>query len=57
MILALVTMLLPAFDNPDEKIFQSNNPEKTKIGYGTPSDGTFKALPKKRENITIIKKG
>jgi len=55
--LALLTMLLPAFESPDEKTFHINKPEYAKIGYGIPSEGTFKRLPKKKEKIIIVNKG
>ena len=36
-----------------ENKFHANKPEKTKTGYGKPSDGIFAKRPKMSEKITI----
>jgi len=54
---ALPTRLFDEFVRLVAKNVHGTRAAKLKIGYGTPSEGTFASLPKKRLNTTIVKNG
>ena len=54
---AFETMLFAALESPEEKIFHSSKPEKTKIGQGMLSEGTLNPLLKNKVKTIISKNG
>ncbi|MEJ0054746.1 MAG: hypothetical protein WDN75_03325 [Bacteroidota bacterium] len=53
----LFNILFAEFESPVEKMFQIRRPEKTKTGYGSPWEGMFSVLPKKKVKMSIIISG
>jgi hypothetical protein len=55
--LALPIRELLVSDKALAKNCHGRTAEKTRIGYGTPSEGNFASFPKTIVNTTIVKKG
>src|SRR2546430_16642111 len=55
--LALVTRLLPLSASAVEKNCQGSRPQKTRMGYGTPSEGILAKRPKTTVRTTIVNNG
>src|SRR5687768_8131655 len=58
MMLAFVTILLPALASPVEKIFQITKPQRANNGYGMPRSLLAEiSLPKPKVNSAVITRG